>query len=78
MRFGKELEGHRLRLYFSDGEICEAAIIDVADPDDGDGCAFDLLSTNNPNKYVGTEVHVGTSAVWVDFSTLEKYEELGS
>ena len=65
-------------MLFRSGEICKAAIIDVADPDDGDGCAFDLLSTNNPNKYDEAEVRVRTSAVWVDFSTIEKYEVLGS
>jgi hypothetical protein len=78
VRFGKELEGRRLRLYFSDGDICEGAVIDVADPDDGDGFVFRLLSTNSPTKYEGTDVSIGSSAVWEDFRTLEKYEELGS
>jgi hypothetical protein len=37
VRFNKDCERRKVRLYFSDGEIAEGAISDIADPDDGDG-----------------------------------------
>ena len=43
MRFGKEFEDRKLRLYFSDGKVCEGLIIDVAEPEDGDGFVFDPI-----------------------------------
>ena len=67
-----------LRLYFADGETCDGKIVHVADPDDGDGFVFDLLSTNVPSKYAAFGAKVGVSAVWGNFVDLERFEVVGS
>jgi hypothetical protein len=65
MRFEKECEGRKLRLHFSDGVVVEGLIIDVADPDDGDGFVYDEI----PQK---------PEAFWAEFRDLEKYDILES
>jgi hypothetical protein len=77
-KFGKELEGRKLRLFFSDGEVSEGIVITAPAHDDCaacDGFAYDLLSTNRPAKYEAMRVKVG-SALWSSFDSLEKYEVL--
>ena len=71
MRFGKDLERRRLRLHFSDGQVCDGFIIEVAGPEDGDGFVFDSLADGFPVKEK-------TPAVWAKFADLENYELLES
>jgi hypothetical protein len=63
MRFEKDRERRKLRLHFADGEVVEAIIISVADPDDGDGFVYETI----PRK---------TQAFWARFKDLDKYEVL--
>ena len=65
MRFEKECEGRKLRLHFSNGEVTEGLIIDVAARDDGDGFVYDAAPVKS-----------GTS--WAQFKDLDKYEILES
>ena len=65
MRFEKDCERRKLRLYFSDGKIVDGFIIDVAKPDDGDGFVYDEI----PHK---------AEAFWAEFKDLQKYEILES
>jgi hypothetical protein len=67
MRFEKNLERSKLRLHFSDGETVEGIIIEVADPDDGDGFVYERLPLTS-----------GSPAIWAQFKNLEKYDVLES
>ena len=69
MRFGKELERRKLRLHFADGQVCEGLIVEVAEPDDGDGFVFDPLGD-------GPLVKEKAPAIWARFTDLENYEVL--
>jgi len=69
MRFGKEFEHRRLRFYFSDGKVCDGFVVDVAEPQDGDGFVFDPLTDK-------TMPGDKRPAVWAAFSDLSKYEIL--
>jgi hypothetical protein len=69
MRFGKEFEDRRLRLYFSDGRVCDGFIVDVAEPEDGDGFVFDPVAD-------GTMPGDKAPGVWAAFTDLSKYEVL--
>jgi len=69
MRFGKEFENRRLRLHFSDGQVCDGLIIEVADPEDGDGFVFDTLDDRDLAKEKAP-------AIWAVFADLQKYELL--
>ena len=61
--FEKDFERRKLRLHFTNGEVVDAIIIDVAAPDDGDGFVYDPI----PRAAV---------AFWARFKDLEKYEVL--
>jgi hypothetical protein len=77
-KFGKEAEGRKLRLFFSDGEVSEGIVIEAPAHDDCEGCngfVYDLLSTDRPAKYEAMHVKIG-SAQWSSFDALEKYEVL--
>ena len=63
VRFEKDCERRKLRLHFVDGDVVDAVIIDVADPDDGDGFVYHTI----PRK---------TQAFWAQFKALDKYEVL--
>ena len=63
MRFEKDCERRKLRLHFTNGEVIDAIIIDVAAPNDGDGFAYDAI----PRK---------TRAFWAQFKDLDNYEVL--
>jgi len=63
VRFEKDFERRKLRLHFTNGDAVEAIIIDVADPDDGDGFIYDEI----PRK---------TRAFWAHFKDLDKYDIL--
>ena len=65
--FNKDCERRKVRLYFSDGEIAEGVITDIADPDDGDEFAYDPIPLKS-----------GAPALWAKFEELEKYELLES
>jgi hypothetical protein len=67
VRFNKDCERPKLRLYFSDGEIAEGVITDIADLDDGDGFTCDPLP-----------LICGAPALRAKFEELEKYELLES
>jgi hypothetical protein len=77
-KFGKELEGRKLRFFFSDGEVSEGTIVTALAHDDCEGCngfAYDLLSTDRPAKYEAMGVKIG-SAFWSNFDALVKFEVL--
>jgi hypothetical protein len=77
-KFGRELEGRKVRLFFADGEISDGVIIVVSGHDDCEGCdgfVYDLLRTDRAAKYEGIGVKAG-SALWSRFEELEKYEIL--
>jgi hypothetical protein len=65
--FNKDCERRKVRLYFSDGEIAEGVITDIADPDDGDEFAYDPIPLKSE-----------APALWAKFEELEKYELLES
>ncbi len=65
VRFEKDCERRKLRLHFVNGDILDAIIIDVADPGDGDGFAYEAI----PRK---------TRAFWAQFKDLDRYEVLES
>ena len=74
-RFGREMEGRKLRLFFPDGGIDEALIVSAPAHDNCDGCegfVYDLLSTDRPAKYAEMGLKIG-SALWTRFEDLEKY-----
>jgi hypothetical protein len=67
VRINKDCERRKVGLYFSDGEIAEGVITDIADPDDGDGFTYDPIPLRS-----------AAPALWVKFEDLEKYELLES
>jgi hypothetical protein len=67
VRINKDRERRKVRLYFSDGEIAEGVITDIADPDDGDEFAYDPIPLKSE-----------APALWAKFEELEKYELLES
>jgi hypothetical protein len=71
MRFDQGLEGRVMRFYFSDGEIVEGKVIDVAGPSDGDGFVFESRKTNSPEGCPGKR-----KSIWAKFADLAKYEVL--
>jgi len=75
-KFGREMEGRKLRLFFPDGGIDVGVIVSAPAHDDCKGCdgfVYDLLSTNKPARYEAMKVRIG-SALWTRFEDLEKYE----
>jgi hypothetical protein len=77
-RFGSELQGRKLRLFFSDGEVSEGVIVSAPTHSSCEGCdgfVYDLESTNRPAKYEAMRVKVG-SALWTKFDEFAKYEIL--
>jgi hypothetical protein len=67
VRFNKDCERRKVRLYFCDGEIAEGVITDIADLDDGDGFTYDPIPLKS-----------GAPAHWAKFEELGKYELLES
>ena len=67
VRFNKDCERRKVRLYFSDGEIAEGVITGIGDADDGDGFTYDPIPLKS-----------GAPALWAKFEELEKYELLES
>jgi len=65
--FNKDCERRKVRLYFSDGEIAEGVITDIADPDDGEEFTYDPIPLKSE-----------APALWAKFEELEKYELLES
>ena len=77
-KFGRELNGRKLRLFFADGEVSVAVIVSAEAHDDCEGCdgfVYDLLSTETPARREATDSRA-VSALWTRFEDLVKYEIL--
>ena len=76
LRFGREMEGRKLRLHFADGGIDEGVVFTAPAHDNSEGCdgfGYDLCSTNQPDKYEAMHVKIG-AALWANFNDVESYE----
>jgi hypothetical protein len=75
-KFGREMEGRKLRLFFPDGTTDIGVIVSAPSHDDCKGCdgfVYDLVSTDRPARCEAMGVQIG-SALWTRFEDLEKYE----
>jgi hypothetical protein len=70
-----EHQGKRLRIEFTDGEICEADLLMLStchEHADCCGITFDLLRTNRPEKHQ----HASPAAVWSEIEFVKSFEVL--
>ena len=73
----QDYEGKRVRVEFSDGEIAEVKIIEVALPNKYDntpeswGIVYDLISTNRPRTAPNG------AAFWSELGTIKSFQVLG-
>ena len=78
----QNLEGKRLRLFFRDGEICDAILVSVNVHENcsfGDGYAdffYDVISTNRPDRYKGDEPKIPKPVYAAEFEFLDHWESL--
>jgi hypothetical protein len=77
--FSPEHQGKRLRIEFTDGEICEAKLLMLStchEHADCCGITFDLLRTNRPEKHANTLQSIPPVAIWSEIEFVKSFEVL--
>jgi hypothetical protein len=77
--FSAEHQAKRLRIEFTDGEICEAKLLMLSTCDghaDCCGITFDLLRTNRPEKHAKTLRSTPPVAIWSEIEFVKSFEVL--
>lgn len=77
--FRSEHEGKRLRIEFSDGEICEGDLVMVCGCEEHASCRgiiFDLWATNQPGKHAKALEKVAHPAIWSEMEFVKNFEVL--
>jgi hypothetical protein len=75
-----DLKGKELRLFFQGGEICEAILllVDVHENcqfgDDYADFVYEIISTNQPEKYKDDQVRIPKPVYSTEFSYLDRWE----
>ena len=75
-----EQQGKRLRIEFTDGEICEGDLVMLCTCDEHAPCCgivFDLWTPNRPTKYTGAFEKSAHPAVWSEIEFVKHFEALG-
>ena len=75
-----EHQGKRLRIEFTDGEICEGDLVMLCTCDEHAPCCgivFDLWTPNRPTKYTGAFEKSAHPAVWSEIEFVKHFEVLG-
>jgi hypothetical protein len=75
-----EHQGKRLRIEYTDGEICEGDLVMLCTCDEHAPCCgivFDLWTTNQPTKYTGAFEKSAHPAVWSEIEFVKHFEVLG-
>jgi len=75
-KFGREMEGRKVRLVYADGSTDVGVVVSAPAHDDCKGCdgfVYDLVSTDRADRYEAMNVRIG-SALWARFEDLRSYE----
>lgn len=77
--FQSEHEGKRLRIEFTDGEICEGDLVAICRCEEHASCRgiiFDLWATNQPGKYLKAFDNAEHPAIWSEMEFVKRFEIL--
>jgi hypothetical protein len=77
--FGREHEGKRLRIEFTDGEICEGELEAVCTCGEHYSCCgiiFFLWATNKPDKYVAAFERAAHPVCWSEIEFVRRFQVL--
>jgi hypothetical protein len=72
-------QGKRLRIEFTDGEICDADLLMLCTCDEHADCCgitFELLKTNRPEKHATTLQSSPPIAMWSEIKFVKSFEVL--
>ena len=72
--------GKRLKIEFTDGEVCEGELLEVGTCDEHASCCgmtFDLRTTNRPEKHRGAFEKTKHPAIWSEIEFVKSFEVLG-
>jgi hypothetical protein len=75
-----EREGKRLRIEFTDGEVCEGKLIHLATCNEHASCCgiiFDMLATNQPEKHKRAFERSSHPAIWSEIEFVRNFEVIG-
>ena len=79
-----DLAGRKLRLFFQEGEVADVVLVSVnihencAFGDDHADFFYELISTNQPEKYQSGEAKTPKPIYVSEFKSLERWEPLDS
>ena len=76
----REHEGKRLRIEFTDGEVCEGKLIHVETCTEHASCCgiiFDMLATNQPEKHKRAFEASPHPATWSGIEFVKGFEVIG-
>jgi hypothetical protein len=74
-----EHQGKRLRIEFTDGEVCETELLLLStcqEHADCCGITFDLLRTNRPEKHQRVLQSTPQPAIWSEIEFVKSFEVL--